>query len=132
MAWIDFDKLDKAIEKLRMFARATVDAQYRNFLARVPSRHGRRKVRLSEEQLEQEYQSIEQKIRKYEGAGLIKLPCVACGQPFEVDSRSLAFLARLYGGVDPDTFAICPTCRSTNKKAVSRMKRAVKRRSVLL
>ena len=138
---IDFDKLDRALEKLERLARYMEDPKYRKKrlrarkmlkyreekkreLQRLKLQRRRSKPPLVEEELSPE--AIEEKIKRYEASGTGQVNCVVCGTPFEVDLKYLAYLARLYGNVDPDTFAVCPICRM-NKKCVSSIKRKMKK-----
>jgi len=139
---ISFDKLDRALRRLEMIARYMEDSKYRKKYLIIRSVNKKRE-KLKQELLEnasrsqveveveqqQPAMSIEEKIKMYENAGLMNIKCISCGTPFEVDAKQLAFLARLYGGVDPDMFAVCPICRS-NKKTISKMKRTLKKRSI--
>jgi len=134
---IDFDKLDRALEKLERLARYMEDAKYRKgyFKTRKMQKYREEKKRELQrfklgnqpphvEELSPE--AIEEKIKRYEASGTGRVNCVVCGTPFEVDLKYLAYLARLYGNVDPDTFAICPVCRM-DKKCVSSIKRKMKK-----
>jgi len=141
MIGINFDKLDRALEKLERLVRYMEDPKYRKRrlrarkvlkyreekkreLQQLKLRRRRSKPPLIEEELSPE--AIEAKIKKYEESGTGQVNCVVCGVPFEVDLKYLAYLARLYGNVDPDAFAICPICRM-DRKLVSSFKRKVKK-----
>jgi len=138
---INFDKLDRALEKLERLARYMEDPKYRKKrlrarkmlkyreekrreLQRLRLQRRRSKPVPAEEELPPE--AIEEKIKRYEASETGQVNCVVCGAPFEVDLKYLAYLARLYGNVDPDTFAICPICRM-DKKCISSIKRKVKK-----
>ena len=123
MAFIREDKLRAALAKLEKFAR---DPLRKRSLA-IKRSYQRRREQLAEEMRLQAQERIEEleNLRRQKGR-IARLPCSGCGRTAEFDLDSVLYLAKLFGGANPDDFLLCPACRS-RKGVKRRIKRKIRK-----